>query len=351
MKSKIIAIIVLVVVTLLITFTLISNKKEIDKNNTPVDRSHIPVTVSVATIQKMKSNDKLVLPAILQPNETATIAVGASGELMNLNIELGSKVRKGQVIGKVDTRAMQVQLNSLQLTVDKLKADYERNKALLEGNAISAVNVRDSKYNYESNKLALDKLKQQISDANIVSPLNGIITDKKMVSGEFVGAGSPIATVVDVSKLKAVVYVSESDIYFLKKGQKATAHSRIFPEKELEGKITYISPNSDNNHRYKVEVTMDGTNESFKAGTYIDVTFQLEIANEVLQLPKAALVNGLIDPYVFIANGKKAQKQTVELGREVGDYYVIKSGLKSGDKVITSGKINVTDGSNISLKK
>lgn len=351
MKSKIIAIVVLVVTALLITITLIYNKKEINKNNTPIDRSHIPVTVSAATIKKMPSNGELTLPAILEPNESATIAVGAMGELMGLNIELGSKVRKGQVIGKVDTRAMQIQLQSLELTVAKLKADYERNQSLLEGNAISAVNVRDSKYNYESNKLTLEKLRQQIADANIVSPLSGIITDKKMVEGEFVGAGSPIATVVDVSKLKATVYVSESDIYYLKKDQKVTAHSRIFPEKILEGTITYMSPNGDNNHRYKVEITMDGTNENFKAGTYVNVTFHLDVTEDILQLPKAALVNGIVNPYVFIVDGEKAKKRAVVLGREIGDYYGLKEGLKAGDKVITAGKINVIDGSNIAVKK
>jgi RND family efflux transporter MFP subunit len=351
MKSKLIAVIVLVVVAIAIAFTLASNKKEIDKQNTPIDRSHFPVAVSVFEVAMRPSNSEVSLPALLKENETATISVASMGKIMTLNIELGSKVRKGQVIGQVDTRAMQKQKAQLELTVAKLKADYERNKALKEGNAISAVNLSDSKYNYESNKLALEQLEQQIADANIVSPLNGIITDKKVVAGEFVGAGTPIATVVDVNQIKTVIFVSESDVYYLSQGQEVTVDSRLFPEKTLKGKISYISPNADNNHRYKVEVTLSGKDTILKAGTYVNVHFQLGIDKEVLQVAKSALVNGILDPYVYVTDGKTAHKRKIVLGREIGDYYEIIDGLKTGERVITAGKINVTEGCNVKVEK
>lgn len=351
MKSKVIALIVLAVAVIAIAFTLSSNKKEIDKQNQPVDRSHIPVAVSVFEVAKLPSNNEVNLPALLQVNESATIAVAAMGKIMSLDIELGSKVSKGQVIGQVDTRAMQKQKAQLELTVAKLKADYERNKALKDGNAISAVNLSDSKYNYESNKLALEQLEQQISDANIVSPLSGIITDKKVVAGEFVGAGTPIATVVDVNQIKTVIFVSENDVYYLKLSQEVNVSSRLFPEKVLTGKITYISPNADNNHRYKVEVTIAGKDNVFKAGTYVNVSFQLGIDTQVLQLAKSALVNGSLDPYVFVTDGKTAHKRKVVLGREIGDNYEILEGLNAGDKVVTAGKISVTEGCNVKVEK
>lgn len=351
MKSKIIAIVVLVVVVLAITFTLKSNKQEIDKQNTPIDRSHIPIAVSVFEVAELPSSNEISLPALLQANETATISVASMGKIISLDIELGSKVSKGQVIGRVDTRAMQKQEAQLELTVAKLKADYERNLALKEGNAISAVNLSDSKYNYESNKFALEQLQQQISDANIVSPLNGIITDKKVIAGEFVGAGTPIATVVDVNRLKTMIYVSENDVYYLKLNQDVTVNSRLFPDKNLSGKITYISPNADNNHRYKVEVTITDKENIFKAGTYVNVQLQLGISAEVLQVSKSALVNGTLDPYVFVTDGKNAHKRKIVLGREIGDNYEVIDGLTAGERVVTAGKISVTDGCIVKVEK
>lgn len=351
MKAKVISIIVLVVVAALITIILVRNKKKINEKNTPIDRTHIPVSVAVATVQMLPSNGDISLPAILQPNEVATIAVAAMGKLESLSIELGSKVHKGQIIGRVDTRTQQIQLHANELTVAKLKSDYERNQALLEGNAISATNVRDSKYNYETNKLALDQLRQQISDANIIAPISGVITEKKLLPGEFVSAGMPIASVVDVSQLKTVIFVSESDVYYLKLKQKVSVSSRLFPEKVLDGNITYVSPNGDNNHKYKVEVTLSKANDDFKAGTYVNVICHLGIDKDVLQIPKLALVNGIKDPFVFLVVGTKVEKRKVVLGREIEENYELVSGLKEGDKIVTDGKINLINGSNIETQK
>jgi len=350
MKTRIISIAVVLVIIGGITWTLIGNKKEINEKNKPVDRSEIPVAVSVTEIKPLPMSGDVLLPAVLEPKDQSTVSIGTSGKLESLRIELGTRVSKGQVIGTIDTKVKQVDLKSRELTVSKLKLDYERNKELLKGNAISENAVTEAKYNYETKQLEVSQLKQQIADANIIAPISGIITDKKMMPGEYVNMGSPIATIVDVSQLKTVVYVNEREVYKLKMKQNATITSDVFPGKKFAGQVSYISPQGDENHNYKIEVLLSKSGVSeLKAGTYVRVSFDMQNEGDVLQVPKKALVAGTKNPYVYVAENNKAVKRQLVLGRELGENIEVLGGLQTGEKVITDGQINVVNGSNVQV--
>lgn len=352
MKTRIITIAVILGVVAAITFTLMGNKKEIDKKNKPVDRSEIPVAVSVTEVKSLPISGDILLPAVLEPNDQSTVSIGTSGKLTTLRIDLGTRVSKGQVIGSIDTKVKAVDLKSKELAMNKLKLDYERNKELLKGNAISENAVTEAKYNYETKQLEVSQLRQQIADANIIAPISGIITDKKVLQGEYVNMGSPIATIVDVSKLKTVVYVNEHEVYKLKLKQSASITSDVFPGQKAHGEVSYISPQGDENHNYKIEVTVSktGVAKELKAGTYVKVSFDMQAEGNVLQVPKKALAQGTKDPYVYIAEGNKAIRRKIVVGRESGENIEVLSGLSAGDKVITDGQINLVEGSNIEVR-
>ena len=353
MKKKTIIIIAsLVVVVLAIVITLANNKKKIDASKEVVDRSQVPVYVSTFSVAKLPVQGNLNVPAVLSANEEATISSAAAGKIVSLKIELGSRVSEGQVIGVVDVKQKELNLKSTELNVEKLGSDYERDKILLQGNAATESAVTKSKYDYETNKIQADVIRQQIKDGNIVSPINGIITDKKLIAGEYVNVGAQIATVVDVSKLKAVVFVGENDVFKLKEGDRVKVTTDVFPSTVFNGAISFISPKGDDNHNYRVEIAIANNNSiRLKAGIYVMAEFNVGGNTEVLQIPKRALVEGVKNPYVFIASSNKSVKRTITLGREIGENIEVLSGLTPGEQVITDGQINLIDGSKIETAK
>lgn len=350
MKTRIISIVVVLAVIGGITFTLMRNKKEIDAKSKPVDRSEVPVSVFVSEVKAMPMQGNLQLPAVLEAKDKSTVAATSSGKLESFRVELGTKVSKGQVIGSIDTKVQQVEVKSRELTVAKLKKDYERAKELLAGNAISENAVTEAKYTYESNQLQLAQLKQQIANANIIAPISGIVTEKKSLQGEFINPGTPIATIVDVSQLKTVVYVNEKEVYQLKLKQNAIITSDVFPGQKFSGEVSYISPQGDENHNYKIEILVSkGAQNVLKAGTYVKVSFDMKNQGDVLQIPKRALAAGMKNPYVYIAENGKAMRRNITIGRELGENVEVLGGLSGGEKVITDGLINLVEGSNIEV--
>lgn len=345
MKKSLILTISLVALIGFITFTLAKNKKKIEANKVVVDRSKMPVAVATTAAEFKEYDGKVVLPANLELNNEATIAIGVQGKIEKLSIEVGSRVAKGQVIGSLDSRLKLLNLKANELTLSKLERDLQRNEDLLKGNAGTELSVVNGKYDIENLRLQMEQVKQQIADGNIISPISGIVTSRKLMAGEFVSPGTVIATVVDDVHLKAVVFVNEKDVYQLRLGQAATITSDIFPSKSFTGHVKFISPKGDENHNYKVELQLN-TN-TLRAGTYVMVGFDLGGKAKVLQIPKLALVEGIKNPYVYVVKNNTAVIQKITVGREIGENIEVIAGLQAGEEVVTSGQINLTDGSNI----
>ncbi len=349
-KSTIIIVIATLALGGGIAYRLVGNKQAINEENKAVDRSAIPIAVSVVKAFVGTAGDKVVLPAVTQAENEVDVVVSAQGKLTDLHIQLGSTVKKGAVLGTVDSKMKELSLRSMQLTEEKLKKDYERFKDLYEGKAVTEANLTDVQYNYENTKLQLEQVRQQIADANIIAPISGTVVRKNVEEGEFVNPGTPIATIVDVSGLKAMVMVSESDVYKLKSGASVSITTDIYPGKTFKGTVRYISPQGDESHNYPVEIAFgNDARSALKAGTFIRVTFNITGNTNALQIPKITLAEGLKEPYVYVLNGDKAAVRKLVLGREIGENVEVLSGLAEGEQVISSGQINLVEGSLVSI--
>jgi len=237
------------------------------------------------------------------------------------------------------------------LTKDKLKEDYERTKDLYEGKAATEVNMIAAKYNYENTNIQLEQLKRQIDNADIVAPINGIVTICNFKAGEYVNPGASIASLVDISKLKATVFVNETEVYSIHENQVVNVSSPVFPEKKWVGKIAYISPYGDENHNYQVDVLLNNTPAILKAGTNVSVEFNLAQKENIVVIPKKALVADRKDPYVYIIKNGIAHGSNVVVGLSEGNNIEIVSGLFAGDELVLSGQINLSEGSKITIVK
>lgn len=340
----------IVALVAVIALRLVSNKKTINESKQIFDRSKIPVAVAVATVEEKTLSSSFQLPASLNPIEESKIAVNVAGKITRLSVENGSRVSKGQIIGTIDTQLKQLNLEAVELSEAKLKRDYERTKELYEGKAATETSMLDAKYAYDNKRIEADQIRKQIADGNIVAPFNGIISNKALNAGEFANIGTVIATIVNIEKLKAVVYVNEKDAYRLKLGQNLTVSTEVFPGSAFKGKISFISPKGDASHNYLVEVLIDNYGKNtLKAGTYVMVTFSFETNATALQIPKIALAEGLKNPYVYVVNGDKVSVRKIVTGRETGEYVEVVNGLQVGEQIVVNGQINLIDGSIISI--
>lgn len=354
MKSKrIITILVVALMPIAIFFGLAVNKKALEDAKKPIDRSNIAIKVTVDTVSLKTVDGSFFLPATIIADEDAAITAEVAGKISGLNIKLGTTVKKGQVIGNIDVTESRQKLDAALLSITKLTSDYERNKILLAGNATNANAVTDAKYELDAKKLEAAQLRTQLSKANIIAPASGIITDKQKVLGEYVATGTVIASVTNMRSLKANVSVPESQIMSIKKGQTASVTSSAYSGETFSGTVSYISPKGDENHNYTVQLLIaNASSVPLKVGLYIDIQFPGTASSKsLMMIPKNALVDGVKNPFVYVySNGVVAERKLVT-GTESGDYIEVKNGLGKGELIVTSGQINLSDGSKAQINQ
>ena len=346
MKRKFILPLVIVLTVLGFGFKLAVNKKKINAANKPVDRSAFAIPVTTLTAGATSVAGTFTIPGELEPRDQAQVMVNASGKLASRHVELGAHVKKGQVIGSLDVKQKQLDLAAAELSMNKLKKDNDRYRDLYAGKATSEASYDDVHYNYESAKVKVELIRQQILDAQVVAPVDGIVVKKNIEVGEFVNPGTMIVEVVDVAHLKAEVHVSERDAYRLKPGQPVTITSDVFAGEAFKGRVSFVSPQGDASHNYDVEVELENDGRhALKSGTFINAGFDCGTAGHAILLPKTALVDGLKNPFVYLVEEGRAVTRTLTLGREVGEQVEVISGLEAGEVVILTGQLNLNNGS------
>lgn len=332
----------------LITWKLIANKKEIDSKM--VVKSTIEsISVTTAPVQKQSIKTSLSLTGVTEANQIVMVASKATGEITEINFRMGDYVSKGQVLARVDDAYAKFTLENAKINYGKYKEDVQRYQTLREGDAVSETQLRDIKVSYENAKIQLEQAQRQLEDTYIRAPFSGYITSREVDLGKFVNVSTPIAGIADISGLKVVVSVPESNVYELKKGQTVAVNTSIYAGVTFTGKVAHISPQGDNSHSHPVEITLPNSKENpLKSGTYVNISVEMEEAQPMLFIPRDAIVSSVKDPSVYRVEGNVAKLVRITTGRDYENKIEVLHGLQEGDKVVVSGQINLMDGATVS---
>ncbi len=337
-------------VVVLMGLKLAGNKHKIDeKKKVTIDANvQIPVNVARATMDTL--TEKLVKTGTLLPWQEAAVSATAAGNLTRVAFMQGSNVSKGMVMAEVDSRLLQLRLEAAQLQQQKLQRDYERFSVLLKGDATTENNVQDIKYNLDNATNQIAQIKKQLADNQIKAPISGQVTEKRVENGEYVNPGTILANIVDISRLKVDVKVSEQDAYKVHKGQQVNITTDLYPGQTFTGEVLFVNAQGDATHNYQIQISLNNTQaHPLKAGTFVYADFVTSSQRPVLQIPRSALAESLKDPYVYVVEDGKAKRRAITTGKETGANIEVIDGLKEGDEIIVNGQINITDGSAVRI--
>lgn len=347
--KRIITIVVVVALLALIVLRLISNHEKINATkNVKTDLTY--VSVNVSPVVKMSLIDSLRLTGYLDAFSEIEIASQAQGIITSLDASLGQAKPKGSIIATIDNEMKQLAVKKAKLNVDKLEKNLERYKNLYNGGTLTEQQLDDAKTMYEDAVLQLEQAGKQLSDATILSPINGIISKKQAEIGEYANIGTPIATLVDISRFKLKLSVSETNVYKLKLGDIAIVSTDVYPGVTFEGKISFIGPKGDETHNYPVEILIANSREyPLKSGTFANANIKLPSSGEALYIPRESLLGSVNDANVYVVENGKAILQSIVVGNGNDKFIKVISGLNEGDQIVITGQINLSDGKEIKI--
>ena len=340
-------------VLVLISWVLNNNKKKNEAKTAVVAESSSEVSVRVSPVQKQALALDFAANGNFAPAQQMNFAAENSGRVINVLVDEGSYVRKGQTLAVIKADVLNIDLESAQDILQNAQRDLQRFENAFQTGGVTQQQLDQARLQVENAKARVASARVRVSDANIRSSINGIVNKRYIEPGAVVAPGTQLFELVDVSRLKLNVTVNEAQVANLKLGDKVEVKASVFPDKTYGGTVSFIAPKADNSLNFPIEIEIaSNPGNQLKAGMYGTAVFSFEKAAPVVLVPRSAFVGSVASNQVFVlAKGDTAQLRTVVAGRVLGEQVEILQGLNEGETVITSGQINLADGSKVAPLK
>ena len=185
----------------------------------------------------------------------------------------------------------------------------------------------------------------------LTAPISGTVLTPPVQTGSIVSSESRIAIIGDLNSLQIVSYIPERYYGKIKPGIEAELSVEAYASEKFAGQITEVSPIVDEESRtFEVILKLTENDQKIVAGMFADITVYLEKFEESISLPEACILDRDGENFVYVVTSENiARLQKIETSRKVNKRVLIKSGLNEGDRVITEGYENLSDGSAVNV--
>ena len=348
-----------------------------------------PREVKVAPAAERTIARTVTATGTLAADDQVVLGTKVAGRLVEITVDLGTRVKKGQVIGRLDqsdfkfrveqaeaslqqarvrlglsptgsdervdpeqtaiVRQARAMMDDARLTRDRsvklaqqeliARAQLDSAEAALqvsEGRYQDALEeVRNRQGVIAQRRSELDLARQQLTDTVILSPLDGVVSVKQASVGEYLAAGTPIATMVRVHPLRLRVPVPEREGAGVRAGHAVTLTVEGDPT-VYRGRVVRLSPIvQEQNRTLMVEAEVPNERGFLRPGSFARVDIMTEVSQPVVTVPAGAIiVFAGVEKVLLVRQGKTAEVR-VTTGRRLGEDVEILDGLKRGDPVVT----------------
>lgn len=355
MKKIIISLLSVIAVIALIGWVLTNNKKKNEAKTAFIAEGSGAVAVRVANVEKKTVDLDFSANGNFIPKQELNFLSENAGRVKAIYVDEGARVTKGQVLARIDAEIINTDKETAQATYQNALRDQARYQSSFETGGVTQQQLDQAKLATKNARLRLQASERRVNDAAIKSPINGIVNKKYIEVGAFVTAqGTQLFELVDVSKLKLKVSVNESQVANLKVGDKIDIRSSVFPTTKFSGQITFIAAKADASLSFPVEIEVaNNVNSSLRAGMYGTAIFNFPKQAPSILIPRTSFIGSVSSNQVFVLDksNNTAKTRNVVSGRIFGETVEILEGLNEGETVITSGQINLADGTAVSIVK
>lgn len=307
----------------------------------PVER--IPnVSVMTAIAKDVPQEDVYI--SSVEAYAKNNIAPQSPSRIQSINVEVGDFVRAGQIVARMDA----VQLNQSKLSMNNDSLELSRLRGLYEEGGISKSDLDAMELKYNVSRSQYENL---LENTVLRSPISGVITARNFDKGDMY-SGSPIYVVEQITPVKLLVGISESDYTKVKRNDPVEITADALPGETFEGRISRIYPTIDPaTHTFTAEVKVPNADRKLRPGMYsrVKVTFGV---NHNVVVPDDCIVKqqGSGVRSVFVLQSDNTVKESVvKLGRHIGSEYEIISGVAEGETIVVKGQASLRNGSKVNV--
>lgn len=320
----------------------------------------VPVTVIKAKRANLQAST--LVQGEIESRNYPHIAAKVAGELISVKVDEGMRVKKGQLLARIDSEPFEIALEKAQASIQRLKALIENQrrtlqrrqklvkKKLMARNQLdqAETDLKLSGADLLSAKAQLRNARYQLSQTKITSPINGVIQQRLISKGDYANPGKVLFQIVETDNLRARLYLPETLAASIHIGQRV----RLQHGKESsKGKISFLRPMLEQGNR-ALQVLVKFKNQNhWKPGYSITARIILRTHTRTVVVPQRCLVHRPAGLVVYTIKNNLAKQTVVKTGLQQRDFIEITSGIRAGDIVALDGAAYLTDGVKVNIQE
>lgn len=363
MKCNIIGLILL---SLYMTLTSCGDEEKIDET--------VPRPIEYAQVKVLGGAMTRTFSGTAKTEKIVNLSFRNSGIITVFNLKLGQKVKKGELLAKLDNVQSRLsyeqavttlnssasQMNTAKLNLDRIRILYERGSSSLSEFESAKDSYRTAKESYRSAERGVAIQNEQIQYGYIYAPEDGTISSIVVEIDENVSAGQTVAVLNSGTDMETSLGIPESIINKIEEDMEVEVMFSAIPSKKYKGLVTEVSPSVDNSTAtYPILVKIINPSEEIKSGMATNVTFDFSTklenntVNNIPVVPTSAVGQDTEGQFVFLiepdGNESKVKKHYITIGELTNEGFPVISGLKVGQKVAIAGLHTILDGQKVKI--
>ena len=306
------------------------------------------VPVEAAVVQTGSIDAVFTGTASLEAEEEASVVARAGGVVKQIFVEEGAYVRAGDPLAQLDEERLAIELRRAEVTLEKLKQDFERKGELHGKKLISDEEFQRAKSDFDLQAQVRDMAKLDLEYTTVRAPISGVVSRRHIKVGNMVQRNEAVFHITDFDPLLAVMHVPERELYKLKQGQRASVIVDALPNGRSDGFIKRISPVVDpQTGTFGVTIEVRDRSGQLKPGMFGRVLVVHDTHEKTLLVPKSAVVREDDEASVYVVRDSIAYKKPIVIGYENGESIEVVSGIEEGDTIVVTGQGGLRDSSRV----
>ena len=314
-----------------------------------------PESVSSFVVREEKWQGTLDVIGSIAAVQGVTVTPEVAGAVREINFESGAVVAKGDLLARLDTSSEEAQLRALEAQVEMSRLNAVRTRQLRADNTVSVSELDNAEAMLKQNQANADAIRATIDKKTIRAPFAGKLGIRQVNLGEYLDTGKPIVSLQSLSPVYVDFSLPQQELAQLATGMRVRVSTDAYAGRQFDGVLTAINPDLDSSTRsVGLQATFDNPEQLLRPGMFVRVQLLLPSEQTVLVIPAPAVLSAPYGDSVYTIESVPAtnnagprqvvRQQFIRAGSARGDFVSVETGLKAGDRVVSSGLFKLRNG-------
>lgn len=322
-----------------------------------------PISVEAEPARTLDWQQRIPAIGSLKAVQGIEITAEISGTVSEVLFESGQRVERGQPLLQLSSEVERASLRSAEAALALANVERNRARNLVGSSAISRSEFDRLNAEAQQAQASVEQLRATLEKRRVLAPFSGRIGLSQVERGDFLAAGTPIATLQDLSRLEVDFALPENRAPQVSAGQPVRVRVAAYPEEHFEGEIIALNPRVDDSTRnLQLRARLANPEERLLPGMFAQLEVVLPQKRQQVVVPETAVTYSLYGNALYVVkekdaegqNGQNQKQQVVErrfvsTGERRDGLVVIQDGLRDGEWVVTSGQLKLDHGSPVAV--